>query len=59
MAVGLGILRLEPKAFWSMTPRELESALKGLFGPGHGDAPPTRTDLARLMDKFPDGHGVK
>jgi uncharacterized phage protein (TIGR02216 family) len=29
MAAGLGILRLAPRIFWEMTPRELDAALKG------------------------------
>ena len=33
MAAGLGLLRLRPADFWSMTPRELEAALRGLLGP--------------------------
>ena len=38
MAAGLGLLRLPPAHFWSMTPKELEAALRGLLGP----ATPTR-----------------
>jgi uncharacterized phage protein (TIGR02216 family) len=59
MAAGLGLLRLEPKAFWAMTPRELEAALRGLFGPAGGNGPLTRVDLAELMIRFPDGRGAK
>lgn len=59
MATGLGLLRLEPKAFWAMTPRELEAALKGLFGPICVDRPPSRGDLAGMMVKFPDGCGAQ
>ncbi|MGD9670003.1 MAG: phage tail assembly chaperone [Hyphomicrobiaceae bacterium] len=59
MAAGLGLLRLEPKAFWAMTPRELEAALSGLFGLPSCEGPPTRGDLAGLMLKFPDGSGVR
>lgn len=59
MAVGLGLLRLEPKAFWAMTPRELEAALRGLFGPRGSDGPPSRGDLARMMVEFPDRHGAQ
>ena len=32
MAAGLGLLRLAPPVFWSMTPRELDAALRGLLG---------------------------
>jgi uncharacterized phage protein (TIGR02216 family) len=53
MAAGLGLLRLPPAVFWSMTPRELEAALRGLLGPA-GDAPLARATLAQLMILFPD-----
>jgi uncharacterized phage protein (TIGR02216 family) len=36
MATGLGILRLAPQVFWSMRPRDLDAALKGVFGTAHG-----------------------
>jgi uncharacterized phage protein (TIGR02216 family) len=52
MALGLGLLRLSPKDFWQMTPRELERALSGL-SPGKSP-PPRRADLAALMRAFPD-----
>jgi uncharacterized phage protein (TIGR02216 family) len=54
MAAGLGLLRLTPAAFWSMTPKELEAALRGLVGPAQPDAPPPRTALAGLMKRYPD-----
>jgi uncharacterized phage protein (TIGR02216 family) len=54
MAAGLGLLRLPPAVFWSMTPRELEAALRGLLGPARLDAPPPRAALAGLMARFPD-----
>jgi uncharacterized phage protein (TIGR02216 family) len=52
MAAGLGVLRLSPAAFWSMTPRELDAALGTVLGPAGG--PPSRGELARLMQRFPD-----
>ncbi|NGN40611.1 phage tail assembly chaperone [Mesorhizobium sp. CGMCC 1.15528] len=52
MAMGFGLLRLSPKTFWSMTPREFERALSAL-SPGRSDAP-RRNDLASLMRAFPD-----
>ncbi|MCR4265357.1 phage tail assembly chaperone [Nitratireductor sp. ZSWI3] len=52
MALGLGMLRLSPTAFWSMTPRELESVLSAV--PGRGGEAPRRDDLAALMHLFPD-----
>jgi uncharacterized phage protein (TIGR02216 family) len=54
MAAGLGLLRLSPRDFWSMTPRELNAALRGLLGPSATDAPLPRAALAQLMSRFPD-----
>jgi uncharacterized phage protein (TIGR02216 family) len=51
MAVGLGVLRLSPAAFWSMTPREFAAAA-GWMAPAA--ARPTRADLGQLMQRFPD-----
>lgn len=53
MAAGLGLLRLAPAQFWSMTPRELTAALDGGLGLGRPSAM-ARGDLARLMARFPD-----
>ena len=53
MAAGLGLLRLPPTHFWSMTPRELEAALRALLGPSP-DAPLPRATLAQLMSRYPD-----
>jgi uncharacterized phage protein (TIGR02216 family) len=52
MAAGLGLLRLPPAHFWSMTPRELEAALRALAG--HPDTPLPRDALADLMLRYPD-----
>jgi uncharacterized phage protein (TIGR02216 family) len=54
MAAGLGLLRLAPRDFWAMTPRELDAALGGLFGPANMDTPTTRTTLTDLMRRYPD-----
>ena len=54
MAAGLGLLRLAPRDFWSMTPKELEAALRGLLGPVQMDTPLPRTMLADLMKRYPD-----
>jgi uncharacterized phage protein (TIGR02216 family) len=54
MAAGLGLLRLAPRDFWSMTPRELDAALTGLLGPAHLDTPTTRATLTGLMHRYPD-----
>jgi uncharacterized phage protein (TIGR02216 family) len=52
MHVGLGLLRLSPKDFWAMTPREFAVAA-GLSRRASA-LPPTRADLSRLMREFPD-----
>jgi uncharacterized phage protein (TIGR02216 family) len=54
MAAGLGLLRLRPADFWSMTPRELDAALTGLLGRTHTDGPLPRSALAELMARYPD-----
>ncbi|MGC4025157.1 MAG: phage tail assembly chaperone [Mesorhizobium sp.] len=52
MAFGLGLLRLSPADFWSMTPRELERAWSAFY-PARPGAP-TRGELDALMNLFPD-----
>ncbi|MCB1442171.1 MAG: phage tail assembly chaperone [Methyloceanibacter sp.] len=47
-------MRLSPKDFWAMTPRELDAALSGAFGHRAGQ-PLSRADLAALMQAYPDG----
>lgn len=54
MALGLGVLRLPPAAFWSMTPAELAAAVRGLTGGAEPSVPPGRAELSRLMARFPD-----
>ena len=54
MAAGLGLLRLRPADFWSMTPKELDAALRGLLGHAVLDVPLSRTVLVQLMSRFPD-----
>jgi uncharacterized phage protein (TIGR02216 family) len=54
MSAGLGLLRLRPADFWSMTPRELAAALSGLLGPAPTAAPLPRTTLTALMARYPD-----
>jgi uncharacterized phage protein (TIGR02216 family) len=49
---GLGVLRLSPGAFWSMTPRELAFAIEAATGRG---APLAREEFAALMQRYPDG----
>ncbi len=52
MAAGLGVLRLDPRAFWAMTPKELSAAFRALGGAGI--SPPGRRDLDAMMRRFPD-----
>ena len=54
MEAGLGALRLPPHIFWAMTPRELEAALRGAFGPQRQASTMSRAELAALMDLHPD-----
>ncbi len=51
---GLGVLRLTPTDFWSMTPRELGLALRGAAGLPGSSAPFSHADLCGLMQQFPD-----
>jgi uncharacterized phage protein (TIGR02216 family) len=47
------LLGWRPDEFWGATPAELGAVIEALAGP---DTPPaTRADLARLMERFPDG----
>ena len=55
MALGLGVLRLSPLEFWSMTPRELRAALDAALGPAPGMDAPDRAALDALLARFPDG----
>lgn len=54
MGAGLGLLRLSPAAFWAMTPRELDAALRAIFGDAKADAPLDMRALAALMARYPD-----
>jgi uncharacterized phage protein (TIGR02216 family) len=45
------VLRLAPRDFWTMTPRELAAAARA-FPPV--PAPPTRAALDALMKRYPD-----
>lgn len=53
MRFGLGVLRLPPRDFWAMSPRELASAWGAIMG--DRAAPLGRGDLDTLMERFPDG----
>jgi uncharacterized phage protein (TIGR02216 family) len=52
MAFGFGVLRLAPEQFWRMTPRELASAARGLFG--EPEAPLDRAAFDALACRYPD-----
>lgn len=54
MGFGLGTLRLAPRAFWAMTPRELTAAAEALTG--HAQAPPPMDPqaLTDLRARYPD-----
>lgn len=54
MAFGLGVLRLSPAHFWSLTPRELAHAVRGHLGLSPSTGPMTRSDLDALSHRFPD-----
>jgi len=49
---GLGVLRLAPKDFWAMTPRELAFAISAARG--SVSEPMDRASLDELMSAFPD-----
>jgi uncharacterized phage protein (TIGR02216 family) len=57
MAFGLGLLRLSPEAFWSMTLPEFAAALRGVKGEFASVAPLDAAGLHGLMTMFPDGTG--
>lgn len=54
MAFGLGVLKLAPRDFWAMTPRELAAALAGALPQARRTAPMQRETFARLMRAHPD-----
>jgi uncharacterized phage protein (TIGR02216 family) len=47
------ILGWRPDEFWAATPAELSAVLGALSGAGREPASPT--DLAQLMEMYPDG----
>jgi uncharacterized phage protein (TIGR02216 family) len=55
MQFGFGVLRLSPRAFWAMTPRELAQAVIAVHGAA--TAPLERGGLDDLMQRFPDREG--
>jgi uncharacterized phage protein (TIGR02216 family) len=53
IALGLGLLRLSPRDFWAMTPREIALALRP-YGGGEAVRPPGREAVTALMALYPD-----
>lgn len=51
---GFGTLKLSPKDFWGMTPRELSAAYEGAVGGTRRLLPPNRDDFEKLTAAFPD-----
>jgi uncharacterized phage protein (TIGR02216 family) len=47
------LLGWRPEEFWRATPAELGAVLGAIAGPD--PAPASSADLARLMERFPDG----
>ncbi len=54
IAMGLGVLRLSPHDFWSMTPREFSLALRGATGLPASAKALAQEDLTSLMRRYPD-----
>ncbi|MEM8749417.1 MAG: phage tail assembly chaperone [Pseudomonadota bacterium] len=52
MTFGFGVLKLSSNAFWALSLRELNAALKAHM-PGHTDRP-SAAALQALMRRFPD-----
>ncbi|HEY0330224.1 MAG TPA: rcc01693 family protein [Rhodopseudomonas sp.] len=52
MRFGFGVLRLAPREFWAMTPRELAQAIVAVRGVVA--APLDRAGLDELLRRFPD-----
>jgi len=57
MAAGFGLLALTPDAFWAMTLKELEAAIRGRLGIATPMAPPSRADLDALLARYPETKG--
>ena len=53
MQLAFGTLRLAPRDFWAMTPREFSAAVRGAFGSALQE-PLGRDGLRALMGRYPD-----
>jgi len=54
MGFGLGAMRLSPRAFWSMTPRELTAAARAMAGTAATPPPMDPQALNDLRVRYPD-----
>lgn len=55
MQIGLGVLQIPPNDFWSMSLSEFYAAIEGYNRVnGSGNAPLSRYELERLMERYPD-----
>jgi uncharacterized phage protein (TIGR02216 family) len=54
MAAGFGLLALSPAAFWSMTLKELEAAIRGRLGLSAPGGAPSRSEFEALLQRYPD-----
>lgn len=54
MEMGLGALGLAPATFWTLTPRELQAALRGKFAIAATGEAPARDEFEALMRRYPD-----
>ena len=52
MRFGLGVLKLAPRDFWALTPRELAAAWGAVVGSGGALE---RSELSKMMERYPDG----
>ena len=60
MAVGVALLRLNSRDVWAMTPQEFDAACDACAktrGRHGAAAPPTREEVADMMQRFPDRPG--
>ena len=56
MQICLGMIRMSPNDFWSLSPREMYSAVKGFleFNTVQKEEPLNRDELEDLMELYPD-----
>ena len=54
MQFGFGVMRLPPRHFWGLTPRELAAAFEANSGRVRGAAP-GRDAFDAMMERYPDG----